>query len=524
LTAVKQGNLRASRRRVLPTGKRLRQIGIYFVAAAMDRRLADRMVLAFIGLHIVLWTVFFTIATAGQDPHGDSLEAYAWGRQLAFGYGKHPPLSGWVARLWFSIFPAANWAMYALAMALTGTAIWASWRLALQVVERRRAILVVLLLLIYPIFNIRGSSVTPDTLQTPLFVFAVLIFVVAFQHRGTLWSVLLGLVCASALLTKYWALLLVGAVGLAAIVDPNRRSFFRSRVPYVAAAVCLVALGPHLIWLVNHNFAPIRYAGLYLTPRDISPIVKGTGALRHHFGMLIPVLLVTLWGVTHPRVYVPADCPVTRPDAARQIWVIAASLVVVPPVLAVIFGVYFVTDWGTPLYSFVPLAILAIPKLGVPLRSLIWTAWAWLIFALVAVAASPLVSFIEARSNPQKYVINGPALAAEVTRLWHERTQTALAIVAGPKPLVTAISFYSPDHPQIFTGFEPLVSPWINSADLKRSGFVAICGTPLDWYCKARVNALALSFSTVNIAPAPDRRISLFYRESYTLFIAVPEK
>ena len=40
----------------------------------------------------------------------DVAEAFAWGQKFQLGYGKHPPLSGWVAGLWFTVFPVADWA------------------------------------------------------------------------------------------------------------------------------------------------------------------------------------------------------------------------------------------------------------------------------------------------------------------------------------------------------------------------------------------------------------------------------
>jgi 4-amino-4-deoxy-L-arabinose transferase-like glycosyltransferase len=391
----------------------------------------------------------------------------------------------------------------------------------LQVTERRRATLVVLLLLIYPTFNIRGSSVTPDTLQAPFFVVAVLIFVIAYRNRKIRWAVLLGLICAGAVLTKYWALLLLSAIGVAALVDDERQGFFRSLVPYVAAATCLIVLTPHLLWLVSSDFAPFEYATRYLVPRDHPPIVKVGGALLHHFGMLLPVVLMLLFSVTHPRVRVPADWPVVRESAARQIWSITIVLIVVPPVLAILFGVYFVTDWGIPLYSLVPLAIVSIPSLGVPLRALTWAAAAWLAFVVVALAASPLVSFVEARKFPQRYVINGPDLADRITRLWHDRIQVPLPVIAGPKPLAAAISFYSPDHPVMFTNFDGRISPWINVGAIRQSGFVAICHAV--WKgCDAQAQMLGAPLSKVEITVPSDRHISPLYQQSYTVFIAVP--
>src|SRR5262245_66360760 len=120
---------------------------VLFIAAALDRRTAAYLVLALIAAHMAAWTIILTVARSGQPLNSDSTEAYAWGRLLLWGYGKHPPLAGWTARLWFDLFPTADWAMYALAMATVGLAAWGSWLLELRVVDRRRAALFVLILL-----------------------------------------------------------------------------------------------------------------------------------------------------------------------------------------------------------------------------------------------------------------------------------------------------------------------------------------------------------------------------------------
>ena len=74
----------------------------------------------------------------------DVAEAYAWGQKFLLGYGKHPPLSGWVAGVWFMLFPVTDWATYALAMATLGCGLVICWLLALRVVDRRRAFFVFL--------------------------------------------------------------------------------------------------------------------------------------------------------------------------------------------------------------------------------------------------------------------------------------------------------------------------------------------------------------------------------------------
>ena len=71
----------------------------------------------------------------------------------------------------------------------------------------------------------------------------------------------LGLAGALALMTKYWVLTMIGAVGLAALIHPERLQFLRSPAPWVAIATLVVAMLPHLWWLKQVDFVPLTYAG-----------------------------------------------------------------------------------------------------------------------------------------------------------------------------------------------------------------------------------------------------------------------
>ena len=90
------------------------------------------LVISFALVHGLLWTKILIELKAAQDVHMDVAEAFAWGQKFQLGYGKHPPLSGWIAGLWFSVFPAADWATYALAMTTLGCGLVISWLIALS--------------------------------------------------------------------------------------------------------------------------------------------------------------------------------------------------------------------------------------------------------------------------------------------------------------------------------------------------------------------------------------------------------
>src|SRR5262245_42771144 len=126
-------------------GLSLRRLAAWLYARAIDPEAGPWLVIGFAAVHAMLWTLILINLKAAQDVHMDVAEAFAWGQKFQLGYGKHPPLSGWVAGLWFMLFPVRDWATYALAMAVLTTGIVISWFTALRVVDRRRAFFVVVM-------------------------------------------------------------------------------------------------------------------------------------------------------------------------------------------------------------------------------------------------------------------------------------------------------------------------------------------------------------------------------------------
>ena len=200
---------------------KVRRLAAWLVASASDRETGPWLVIGFALAHATLWTLILIKLKAAQDVHMDVAEAFAWGQKFQLGYGKHPPLSGWIAGLWFMLFPVANWSTYALAMATLGTGLVICWLIALRVVDRRRAFFMVVMLALYPIFNFKGYKYNPDLLQLVTLPLVVLAYLHAFERRTVRAGVWLGLAGALALMTKYWVLTMIGAVGIAAL-DPPR--------------------------------------------------------------------------------------------------------------------------------------------------------------------------------------------------------------------------------------------------------------------------------------------------------------
>src|SRR5471030_220112 len=274
----------------------VRRMAAWLAACASDPKAAPRLVIGFAAAHAVLWTLILVNLKAAQDVHMDVAEAFAWGQKFQFGYGKHPPLAGWVAGLWFKVFPVADWATYALAMATLGCGLVISWLISLRVVDRRRAFFVVVMLALYPIFNFKGFKYNPDLLQLVTLPLLVLAYLHAFEKRNVKSGLWLGLAGALALMTKYWVLTMIGAVGLAALIHPARLLFLRSSAPWVAIVTLVVAMIPHLLWLREVDFVPLTYAGdVYGLSSRAQSAELVLGYVGHNFALLmVPVVLALI--------------------------------------------------------------------------------------------------------------------------------------------------------------------------------------------------------------------------------------
>src|SRR3982075_1411316 len=281
----------------------IRRLAAWLVASASDRKTSLWLVIGFAVCHAVLWTFILINLKAAQDVHMDVAEAFAWGQKFQLGYGKHPPLSGWVAGLWFKVFPVADWATYALAMATLGCGLVICWLISLRVVDRRRAFFVVVMLALYPIFNFKGFKYNPDLLQLVTLPLLVLAYLDAFEKRSVRSGLWLGVAAGLALMTKYWVLTMIGAVGLAALIHPDRLQFLRSPAPWVAIATLVVAMLPHLVWLKEVDFVPLTYAGdVYGLSSRAQSIQLVLGYVGHNLALLAaPVALAAIALAGTPR-------------------------------------------------------------------------------------------------------------------------------------------------------------------------------------------------------------------------------
>ena len=346
---------------------------------------------------------------------------------------------------------------------------------------------VVLVMMLYPLFHTKGERFNNYQVLLALLPLLVLTFLIAYEKRNALWGALLGLAAAACTLTIYSGLIGVAAIGLAALVHPERMRFLRSPAPWVAAIVYALALTPHIVWLVKWNYPTLQWASSLAAERG--SVLRTLEYLGHHFALLaIPVAVgaALLW----PWRRAVSAFARREPDAFLVL-VISTVLVFTPPVAALVMGSYLRLDWGNPLFFLVPLTLLVlIPRLvtrrAVARAGIVATA-----FTLILLIASPIYPWVNYRLRP----VGGAhapyhEIAEELTKVWRARFNTPLPIVVSGYEVAAYVVFYSPDHPKMYADFDPALSPWIDyPGELKRKGFIGVCAT-YGADCLAKLDAL----------------------------------
>ena len=435
----------------------------------VDPARRERAVLVSLVAYLVLWTVYGTIAKSSQGLHPDMTEAIAWSRDLAWGY-KHPPLAAAIVRLWFSVFPLAEWSYYLLAMMMPTAALWIVWRLSADYLDIEKRVAGLALLMLVPFFNFHALKFNVNTVLLPAWAATTLWFLRSYRTRSAFYAALAGLGAAACMLGKYWSVFLLAGLLLAALIDRRRAGYFRSAAPWITVGVGLIAIAPHLLWLVQHHFAPFGYALYVHGERPFADAAYSVlGYLAGSFGYVaIPVIAVLIAArpsrATIADMLWPADSE--RRLAAATFW----GPLLLPAAGALASGTEITSLWSMSAWTLLPVLLLSSPAVmiaAVDTRRILVVAVA---IPLVMLIAAPVIAVIAQRNGPPPTSAQANLLAGEVERLWHETTPMPLRFVGGAGDLADGVISYAAERPRALTDM-----PQPDAAELARSGMVIVC-------------------------------------------------
>src|SRR5690242_7742494 len=208
-------------------------------------------------VHAAVWTLLPTILYVNLPL--DLIEALTYGREWQLGYDKLPPLPWWLVEIAYRV-AGHDFAYYLLAQLAVVAALWLVWLTARPIVGPLGAMAAVLIVDGLHYLNYTSAKFNHDVIQLPFWALAGFAFHRALRGGWIGHWLLLGLAIGMSLWSKYFVVVLAAPLGLFLLYDREARKALATPGPYIAVAVALITVAPHLVWLVQHDFLPFAYA------------------------------------------------------------------------------------------------------------------------------------------------------------------------------------------------------------------------------------------------------------------------
>lgn len=202
---------------------------------------------------IFIWIVVNLVQGVFTEITEDEAYYALYGEHLAWGYFDHPPMVGLMTFLGGVLF-RGNLGVRFCTVAATALSLLVIWRIIGESNPNRRKVLLFFTLAFSLVMlNVYGFVTTPDV---ALLLFSAL-FLLAYQRYlekdSWLRALLLGLVMAAMVYSKYHAFLLLGLIVLSNLKLLKDGKF------WVACLTAIVLLTPHLLWQYVNGFPSIKY-------------------------------------------------------------------------------------------------------------------------------------------------------------------------------------------------------------------------------------------------------------------------
>ena len=435
------------------------------------------LILLYLAGFVLVWTLYAAIIEAPVALKHDMAEAYAWGRQFQWGYNQHPPFWAWICGAWFRLLPRAVWAFAALSALNAGIGLWGAWVAMGEFVTGPRREAGLLLLLLTPLYTFYAYKYDANTIFLSVWPWMLVAFLRLMRRMRLRDGVAFGIATACAILSKYYAAVLIASCALAWVQMPNRFRLFARPAPYMAMAVTLLLIAPHLWWLTWSGAPPLRYLASIEGWPWPWVLDHAANAPASALGMWTgPILLVGFFWWRDRKSAAPAAPAV--PD--RRNLALIATLTFAPLLLSELGALVERTTLtsemllGTfplaPLLLLAPLSPEALARVRHLARRLA------LAVSLGALVAAPVTMEWRTWLSPGAMEVQPYQEVARVaTRIWHQRTGLKLRYVAGTHWYENEIAFYSPDRPHAFKAFHYAEALWVTPARLARDGLLSVC-------------------------------------------------
>lgn len=436
-------------------------------------------------LTLLLLTVSIWIAIAACTntalPH-DMAEQFVWAQTWQWGYPKHPPLPTWLFKLFLAFLPVAPWSLYAVSAFCISATGWLTYLLAKELSDIQAATCALALWTLQQPFSWRAWMFNHNSVMVLCVALVAFALVKALKTSQLRWWLLVALASGLSMLTKFQAALpLCGLLWVLVRTGAWRQNQVKLGMA-LTLIVTAVMLVPYFWWVFHGHADSLEYAKHQLGEGKEGHGDRVLLFLTVNLRMLMLVLLVLLgWFVYALREVGMTDKP-ERLTTEAKAWIEGLFVIPLLGVIAVgsTGGSTVPGHWGVQTFQFVSLALMLafrstlsrVPVVGGILPVLGLHAFGMLI------ALSPAMPHLHAKGTVQGYPAK--VLTQRIQADWQAATNCPLRYAAAPFFEGGQIAAMVPGFPAVFEDADLSKSPWIDTRDMARAGYVVLTHSPLD--------------------------------------------
>ena len=393
--------------------------------------------LLFMGCAVCIWTLQCSLL---QNHLGlDILETISWGAQWEWGHFKHPPLSGWLGYIFSLLSGHSDWSLYLAAQLCLMIGVWYVFKLARLFLDEYSSATAALLLFFLFYYNPSETKFSTYFVEIALRPITAYYFFKALMDKKILYWIIFGFCCGLGILNKYSAGLLFIGFALIFLLKAEYRKQFFSWGPWIAMAVFLAVIAPHIRWLFQNDFACFQHVGnrIHEDHPWYIPLLTA-GAALYPFAVQLGVLfLSSLPGFKNRK----------REKIRKDILLWSLILTMIPSgffVLLALFGSGIVLMWFCSVESWTGIASVAFfpYKVDAGMFRRIYLMLILLTLILIIGTTIDLLAKPRLRihTEPKEFV-------AQVESFWKSKTNEPIQVVIGDQWEATFCENYMSGRP-----------------------------------------------------------------------------
>ena len=399
----------------------------------------------------------------------DTQEAIVWGKYCLWGTTKHPPLSGWLAWIFYNLVGHSDKLFYALSPLCVLVGLLGIYRLAKCFLPPLSALMATAFQLGIIFYTFSAVEFNVNVISLALWPWTAYFFWRAYKKDKLKNWLLFGLFMALNIFNKYVGSVLGIALFVFVVLYRPAWRIFKNPKAYLAGIVCIILLIPHFLWLYDNHFEMLNYIG------ERSGKGKIKSVFRHVIYpvkfLLAQILFVLPAGLTYWLFAKRTEKTKMPHNKETKFFLLCVGIIPTAfwMISALISGNALKDMWNFPsLFAWGIIAFYFFPRGWTSTKcqkfAKVMLGWS-LIFALGYVGQCLV-------SPSERFHSDCPKIVADLESKWNQKTGKPLDYVGGNIWFSDMVALYGQAKPMIW--MKPVSNPWFDADDFHQKGALVV--------------------------------------------------